>query len=174
MAAVQGLKLPVPARKVYKHSVSAPDLEAECSPVQSAQQVCARNSPMGKRLKWSKQRFTWRLSLPALGDHELVLEVQRSFRGRRRVLVNGLTRLDTRNPLSKMSFFFNLSDTHRFEFVENEDGTLKLLVDDVPFDDLQQCQTTMAWAKALDKAEKPKTESYKLRAFPGFGKFGSV
>merc|ERR1719420_2152436 len=167
--AIQDLRLPVPARKVYRieKSSSSPDVLLTCSPKKSAKRVCASNSSEGKRVKWSKQRVSWQLVLPELGDHEILLEVQRSLRGHRRVLINGFKRLDTLNPMTKISLNFTLAGTHSLDFIEHHDGSLQLLVDGVPFEDLESC------GDESKKISKVKVHS-KFSSIPGFRKFFSV
>lgn len=176
---MQDLRLPVRARKgkyTVERSASSPEVLLTCSAVQSATRVCASNSPTGKHMKWSKQRVTWRLALPALGDHEILLEVHRSWKGHRRLFINGLKILDTRNPLSKMSVSFELAGTHSFDFHECADGSITLFVDNVPFDELERCPTQDKTPRlpSRDKIHVEVMQSRFRRSIPGFGKFFSV
>merc|ERR1719379_3336408 len=111
MADTKDLKLPV---KVRRHSSIDPssasdDVVVASSAVKPAKRICMNNSPTGKRMKWSKQRLSWRVALPELGDHEVLLQVHRSLRGRRCVFINGDRWFDTNHPLAKVMVHFKLA-----------------------------------------------------------------
>lgn len=173
MAPIQDLKLPVPKRPVYRieRSTSSPDVVITCSPVMSVKRKEVHNCSAGKRFKWSKQHVSWRVALPALGDHEILLEAERSLRGHRRVLINGFPQLDTINPLEKIAVSFKLAGTYKFDVIEHSDGRLQLLVDDVPFDELERCTSNQRTTE-----ERPTLQGLQSRIFsiPGFGRLLSA
>merc|ERR1712224_961514 len=119
----------------------------------------------GKHLKCSKQHVSWRLVLPVLGNQQMLLEVHSSLRGHRQVLIDGDVRFDTVDP-SKKTFRIKVA-THCFDFFESDDGIMKLLVDDVPFDDLESFQPaahagSQAWLTPRKRARKEKRSKFEV------------
>merc|ERR1712224_727750 len=146
VAIMQSVKLPVPSSKCQE-PVGEPEV---CDDVIL---ICSKSA---KRIGTKKAKhltsegthhWQWRLMLPDVSYSEIVLEVRFSRKGQRSVSMNGHRVFDTTKWLSKQMSV----GAHCFSLSESENHSFELLVDDVPFDELE------LWPRA-DRTPKVKTD----------------
>eukprot|EP00746_Dinoflagellata_sp_MGD_P162140 gnl/MRDRNA2_/MRDRNA2_89566_c0_seq1.p1 gnl/MRDRNA2_/MRDRNA2_89566_c0~~gnl/MRDRNA2_/MRDRNA2_89566_c0_seq1.p1 ORF type:complete len:179 (+),score=34.51 gnl/MRDRNA2_/MRDRNA2_89566_c0_seq1:23-559(+) len=137
LSTMDNLKLPV--TKIEECSNGNDEIMAS-QPAKSARRICTNQSFTGQFVKKSKQSVSWRLILPSLDYREVAVEIQHSMRGHLQVLINGNTYIDRSDGLKGGKAHVKLAD-YSFDIVEIGNGSarcFKLIVDDVPFDELER------------------------------------